>query len=61
MLSKGRQFEMLFDAFRTSFDAFWTLTWDPRFSNTSDLKYDQIFVNAVVLRDRCNLVSPSTQ
>jgi len=30
---------MLFDAFWISFDAFWTLTWDPRFSNTSDLKY----------------------
>ena len=45
---------MLFDAFRT-------LTWDPRFSDTSDLKYNQIFVSAVVLRDGRNLVSPSTQ
>ena len=61
MLSIGRQFEMLFDAFWTSFDAFRTLTWDPRFSDTSDLKYDQIFVNMIVLRDGRNLVSPSTQ
>ena len=52
---------MLFDAFWISFDAFQTLTWDPRFSNTSDLKYDQIFINIVILCNRRNLVSPSTQ
>ena len=26
----------------------------------TNLKYNQIFINAIILRNRCNLVSPST-